>query len=107
ALVAGLVYSTSPRGSCTALGHSIAVDAAGNAYVTGFTGSTNFPATLGAFQTTPGGGFFGGDAFVTKLNANGVLQYSTYLGGFDIDWGNGIAVDAAGNAYVTGATLAD
>ncbi|TLY40795.1 MAG: hypothetical protein E6K59_10440 [Nitrospirae bacterium] len=82
----------------------MAVDASGSAYVTGLTQSFNFPTTPGAFRTTSGGG--GGDAFVTKLNADGsALVYSTYLGGNSIDFGNGIAVDTAGNAYVTGDTL--
>src|SRR5712691_3292520 len=99
----GLVYSTYLGGSFTDRGLGIAVDAAGNAYVTGFTDSTNFPTTPGAFQTTFGGGF--SDAFVTKLNPTGTgLVYSTYLGGSTTDLGRGIAVDAAGNAYVTGAT---
>jgi hypothetical protein len=79
------------------------VDGAGNAYVTGLTQSTDFPTTPGAFQTTHGGGLF--DAFVTKLNAAGTaLVYSTYLGGSENDEGLGIAVDGAGNAYVTGFT---
>jgi hypothetical protein len=83
----------------TALG--IAIDAAGNAYVTGGTTSSDFPITSDAFQPTFGGGV--GDAFVSKLNATGsTLLYSTYLGGSDIDNGTGIAVGAAGNAYITG-----
>jgi hypothetical protein len=101
-----LSYSTYLGGSADDQGLSIAVDAAGNAYVTGGTGSTNFPTTVGAFQPTLDG--FGGDAFVTKLNAAGTaFAYSTYLGGSFGDSGdgsNGIAVDAAGNAYVTGET---
>ena len=97
-----LVYSTYLGGSVQDLGLSIAVDSAGNAYVTGYTGSTNFPTTPGAFQTASGGGY---DAFVTKLNATGTaLVYSTYLGGTNNDFGSGIAVDASGNAYVTGQT---
>jgi hypothetical protein len=99
-----VVYSTYLGGSGDENGVGIAVDAAGNAYVTGFTNSSNFPTTTGAFQTT-----FSGldDAFVTKLNPTGsVLVYSTYLGGSGgYDHGNGIAVDAAGNAYVTGQTV--
>jgi len=81
----------------------IAVDAAGNAYVTGFTGSSNFPTTAGAFQPAFGGG--GSDAFVTKLNPTGsALVYSSYLGGNSVERGIGIALDTAGNAYVTGYT---
>jgi Bacterial Ig-like domain (group 3)/Abnormal spindle-like microcephaly-assoc'd, ASPM-SPD-2-Hydin/Beta-propeller repeat len=95
-----LVYSTYLGGSAGAGGVGIALDAAGNAYVTGSAGS-GFP-TINAIQPT-----FGGveDAFLTKINADGsALVYSTYLGGSDIDWGSGVAVDAAGNAYVTGST---
>ena len=79
----------------------IAVDGAGNAYVTGVTYATDFPTTAGAFQPATS---VGQSAFVTKLNAAGSgLVYSTYLVGSNISsWGNGIAVDAAGSAYVTG-----
>jgi Beta-propeller repeat len=84
-------------------GQGIAVDATGAAYVTGNTASTNFPTTAGAFQTAHGGGFY--DAFVTKLNPAGSgLVYSTYLGGSGDEYGQAIAVDAAGAAYVTGNT---
>jgi hypothetical protein len=97
-----LVYSTYLGGSSSDYGSAIAVDASGNAYVTGYTWSTNFP-TAGALQPGHGGGY--SDAFVAKLNAAGsALVYSTYLGGSDIDHGYGIAVDAAGSAYVTGNT---
>jgi hypothetical protein len=97
-----LVYSTYLGGSLDDEGDGIAVDASGNAYVTGVTGSTNFPTTAGAFDTTPNSA---ADAFVTKLNPTGsVLVYSTYLGGSNFDRGFGIAVDAAGDAYVTGVT---
>jgi hypothetical protein len=96
----GLVYSTYLGGNDMSDGLEIAVDAAGNAYVTGRTNAANFPTTPGAFQPTIGGGF---DAFVTKLNPMGsALIYSTYLGGGEHDKGSGIAVDTAGNAYVTG-----
>jgi len=95
-----LAYSTYLGGSAFDYGEGIAVDASGNAYVTGATPG-GFPITPGAFQTGYGGGQF--DAFVSKLNASGsVLLYSTYLGGSGFDWGFGIAVDASGNAYVTG-----
>jgi len=104
-----LAYSTYLGGSGEDRGHGIAVDAHGSAYVTGQTASINFPTTSGAFQTTFGGGnAWFGDAFVTKLNATGLaLDYSSFLGGSGDDVGTGIAVDAVGNAYVTGHTWSD
>ena len=99
----GLVYSTYLGGNDLDVGYGIAVDGSGNAYVTGYTQSTNFPTTSGAYQVAFGGGYH--DAFVTELNATGTaLLYSTYLGGSGQDEGDGIAVDGAGNAYVTGLT---
>ena len=95
----GLVYSTYLGGSGKDEQPDIAVDASGAVYVTGLTNSTNFP-TVNPFQPT-----FKGfeDGFVAKLNAAGsALVYSTYLGGTLFDRGTGIAVDAAGSAYVTG-----
>jgi len=90
---------------------SIALDALGNAYVTGQTGSTNFPVTAGAIQTVNNAAKNNGaSGFVTKLNSDGTtLLYSTYLGGGagDLsDSGNGIAVDNLGDAYVVGSTSA-
>ncbi|MCG7337035.1 SBBP repeat-containing protein [Sporosarcina sp. ACRSM] len=100
-----LIYSTFLGGSDNNSGAAIAVDNGGNAYVTGFTNSTDFPTTWGAYRTTYNGD---SDAFVTKLNPLGTtLAYSTYLGGTDADQGLGIAVDDTGNAYVTGATQSD
>jgi hypothetical protein len=101
-----LVYSTYLGGTGDDEGKAIAVDSAGNAYVTGFTESTNFP-TANAVQGTFGGGQGeGGDAFVTKFNAAGsAVVYSTYLGGSGDEQGLGIAVDSAGSAYVTGFTV--
>jgi hypothetical protein len=96
-----LIYSTFLGGSGFDLASKIAIDSSGNAYVTGFAGA-GFPVTPGAFQTLFSGG---NDAFLTKLNATGTaLFYSTFLGGSGNDIGNGIAVNAAGNAYVTGTT---
>jgi hypothetical protein len=98
-----LIYSSYLGGSQTDYGEGIAVDSSGDAYVIGSTTSKNFPVTPGAFQTTYGGGYY--DAFVTKINATGsALVYSTYLGGSGEDVGQSIAVDGAGNAYVTGYT---
>lgn len=104
-----LAYSTYLGGTGADNGTGIAVDAAGSAYVTGATGSTDFPVTPGAFQTKyPGQS---SAAFISKLNPAGTaLIYSTYLGGTTSaiiklgDFGTGIAVDAAGSAYVTGRT---
>jgi len=98
-----LLYSTYLGGGSIDFGISIAVDGSGNAYVTGWTYSTDFP-TLNQYQSDQGGR----DVFVTKLDpdqsgASGLL-YSTYLGGGALDYGNGIAVDGSGNVYVTGYT---
>jgi Beta-propeller repeat len=95
------VYSTYLGGSDTDRGYGVAVDTIGSAYVTGITYSTNFP-TQGAFQSSSGGGL--SDGFIAKLNAAGGLVYSTYLGGSGDDWAQAIAVNAAGEAYVTGTT---
>ncbi|MHB8628267.1 MAG: DUF7948 domain-containing protein [Aggregatilineales bacterium] len=101
----GVVYSTYLGGSGGTLddaGDGIVVSSSGNAYVTGYTSSANFPTTSGAAQTASGGGY---DAFVSELNAAGTaLVYSTYLGGSGTDQAAGIAVDGSGNAYVTGYT---
>jgi hypothetical protein len=98
-----LAYSTYLGGSADEAALDIAVDSTGNAYVTGFTTSIDFP-TANAFQSAYGGGTT--DVFVTKINAAGsALVYSTYLGGSsDFDVGQSIAVDSVGSAYVTGAT---
>lgn len=97
-----LVYSTFIGGSASDSGNSIAVNAAGNAFVAGGTGSSNFPTTAGAFQTSLGGAL---DAFVLELNGSGSgLVYSTLLGGSSDDYSSGIALDSSSNAYVVGAT---
>ncbi|MFO0853128.1 MAG: SBBP repeat-containing protein [Planctomycetia bacterium] len=97
-----LSYSTYLGGSSYDAGSGIAVDSAGNAYVTGDTGSSDFPTANAMYGTNTGNM----DAFVTKIDASGTsLSYSTYLGGSLQDYGRAIAVDSAGNAYVTGYTL--
>jgi hypothetical protein len=107
----GLVYSTYLGGGPADIAASVAVDAFGNAYVAGITQSTEFPITAGVAQPLPGDNRWCyyticTDAFVTKLNAAGNgLVYSTYLGGNMFDEASGIAIDGAGNAYVTGNTL--
>jgi len=98
-----ILYSTYLGGSAGDTGGGIAVDGAGNAFVTGGTGSSNFPGTASSPIQNALGGF--GDAFVTKVNAAGTaILYSTYLGGSGSDFGFGIAVDGAGNAFVAGRT---
>src|SRR5262249_3948727 len=100
---------------------SIALDSAGNAYVTGVTRSDSFPVTSNAIQSTLSGSLVNvgtknkpkwvvenvkGDAFVTTLNASGSsLLFSTYLGGTNDDFGMGLALDSAGNTYVAGITV--
>jgi hypothetical protein len=99
-----LVYSTYLGGTGTDVGEAIAVDSAGEAFVTGYTVSTDFP-TASPIQAAHASDGSGDDAFVTKLSSAGsALVYSTYLGGNDTDVGSGIAVDAAGDAFVAGAT---
>ena len=102
-----LVYAGFIGGSGNEVGNGIAVDSAGNAYVTGTTESTepSFPVTVGP-DLTGNGGF--SDAFVAKVNAAGTaLVYAGFIGGGGEDSGSGIAVDGAGNAYVTGSARSD
>jgi hypothetical protein len=97
-----LSYSTYLGGSGSDVGEGIAVDSSDNAYITGYTTSSNFPTTAHALQKSLKGLQ---NAFVTKLNASGTaIEYSTLLGGNDYDFGLGIAVNKQGNAYVTGTT---
>ncbi|HEX5036070.1 MAG TPA: SBBP repeat-containing protein, partial [bacterium] len=102
---ASLVYAGFIGGSNSDFAFDNAIDASGNQYVTGNTSSTettNFPVTIGP-DLTFNGGF--NDAFVAKVSADGTsLVYAGFIGGNDFDEGDGIAVDAAGNAYVTGFT---
>lgn len=106
-----LIYSTLLGGQREKSPRALAIDAQGNAFVAGYTLSDDFPVTASAYQRQNRGSdlnndfFHVGDGFVTKLNATGsALVYSTYLGGSGDDVVNGLAIDPAGNAYVTGAT---
>ena len=96
-----LVYATYLGGTGNDTAYAVALDPAGNVYLTGQTQSSNFPV-LQALQTT----YSQSDAFVVKLNASSQVLYSTYLGGTGSGTGTGIAADAAGNAYVAGYTTA-
>jgi hypothetical protein len=98
-------YSTFVGGSANIdQAFAIAVDDAGNAYITGNTSSNNYPITPNATQTTHGGGGQG-DSFLTKLNPDGsAYLFSTFLGGSGSDFGTAVSVDKAGNAYIAGRT---
>lgn len=97
----GLIYSTYLGGSLSDHGLGIAVDATGNAYLAGRTGSVDFP-TANALQPVLGEG--GEDAFIAKLDAAGNFLFSTYLGGSGGERCNGIVLDPSGNIYLTGGT---
>jgi hypothetical protein len=94
-----LVYASYLGGSNFEAGQAIAIDSSGSAYVTGSTGSSNFP-TLNAFQPTLRGAT---NAFVTKVNTSGnALVYSSFYGGNNSEIANSVAVDPSGNAYIVG-----
>src|SRR5262249_8285259 len=95
-----LSYSSYLGGNNTDSGQAITADADGNAFVAGYTFSTNFP-TLNASQPTKAGAW---DAFVTKVSADGKLAFSTYLAGFQTAYARSIALDPACNIYLTGNT---
>jgi hypothetical protein len=106
-----LIYLTYLGGTNDDFVSSVAVDAAGNAFVTGFTDSPDFPVSTNALYPNISGvknkrnKAYPGDAFVAELDSGGSnLLYSTYLGGSQLESGNGIAIDSADNAYVTGVT---
>jgi hypothetical protein len=102
-----LLYATYLGGSRYDSGEGIAVDSQGNAYITGWTESDNFPLK-NPLYSKKGGSETQTDAFVAKLNPTGsALVYSTFLGGSHNDLAFDIAVDAGGNAYVTGRTISN
>lgn len=96
-----LIYSTFLGGNGGEAANSLAPDGNGNVFVTGNTGSSNFPVSFFCFDRTYNGG---GDGFVTKLNSSGGIAYSTYIGGSDDEDSNAIAIDSDGSAYITGKT---
>ncbi len=79
----------------------IALDASGNAFGAGSTDSTDFPTTPGAYDSVPNGSM---DAVAVKIDADGSLEYATFLGGTDAEQAQAIAVDASGSAYLVGGT---
>ncbi|MBM4031477.1 MAG: LEPR-XLL domain-containing protein, partial [Planctomycetes bacterium] len=98
----GFAWASYLGGSGTDDGYAIAVvGSSGEAFVAGETASTDFP-TSGGFQTAYGGGT--GDAFVAKIGGGGTFSWASYLGGVGYDYADGVAVDGAGDAFVTGAT---
>lgn len=108
-----LQYSTYLGGSLEDYGMDIAIDSSGDAYVTGYTSSCNFPVVSPLDVNSPisyNGTFCHNsrDIFVTKLtsnsNGNASIVYSTFLGGSSSDFGRGIAVDSSNNVYITGDT---
>jgi uncharacterized protein (TIGR03437 family) len=100
-----LLWSARIGGARTDVATSLAVDAAGNVYVGGYTDSFDFPTTAGAFRSNAPGNGIEPDGFLLKLNAQGSgLVYSTYLGGNATDRVAAVAVDREGNAYAAGAT---
>lgn len=101
-----LLYSTYLSGCANEALRDMAIDPAGNVYVTGSTASATFPTTAGAFDESYNGSFT--DAFVAKVNpaatGESSLMYSTFLGGRSTDTANGLVVDPSGHVYVTGTT---
>ncbi len=104
-IVDPLVYSTYLGGGSDEIAFAIASDGAGGVVVTGWTTSSNFPTTAGAYSRSYGGGL---DVFITRLKAQGNdIIYSTYLGGESDDYAYAIAADGAGGVFVTGKTSSD
>jgi uncharacterized repeat protein (TIGR01451 family) len=100
-----IVYSTYLGGLAEDIGNGIAVDSTGSAYITGSTRSADFPTINAVQPVNRGDAVYFWETFVAKLSPDGAaLAYSTYLGGGDHDFGNAIAIDPEGSAYVTGST---
>jgi uncharacterized protein (TIGR03437 family) len=97
-----LVYSTLLGGSCATFGLALALDGSGNAWVTGYTSSPDFPVTSGATQPQFAGG--GYDGYLAQFTSGGALAYASYLGGSGFDSVTGITLDASGAVYVAGVT---
>ena len=100
---AGTIFSTVLGGTGQDYATAVTSDAQGNTFVVGLTYSPDFPVTPGAFQTTLGGLYYP-DAFVAKIGPTGKIIWATYLGGLIDDYATGVALDSAGNVWVTGWT---
>ncbi len=101
-----IIYSTFIGGVGKDEGIDLAIDSDNNVYLTGLTGSVDFPTSKNAFDSTYNGGQTAGDIFISKFSADGTeLIYSTFIGGFDDDWSFSIAIDHDKNVYIGGATL--
>ena len=100
---ASLAWSTYIGGSNPDYGNSLTLDGSGNVYVAGYTQSSGYPTTTGAYDQSYNGGY---DILVTKLNSNGAsLAWSTFIGGSNTEYGNSLALDGSGNVYVAGETF--
>jgi len=107
-----LGYSSYLGGTGDNVAFGVAVDSSGNAYLTGATNASDFPATAGVAQhslatatcSVGGKSFTCPDAFVAKVSSAGSLSYATFLGGTGLDVGLGLAVDSTGDAFVSGIT---
>ncbi|MGH9910349.1 MAG: SBBP repeat-containing protein, partial [Nitrososphaerales archaeon] len=101
--LSSLDASTFVGGTGDEFGNGIALDISNNVFITGHTNSTDYPATPGAYQETNAGG---NDAIVSRLSSDlSSLDFSTYIGGTGDDFGNTIALDAAGKPYIAGETV--
>jgi hypothetical protein len=96
-----LSWATYYGGTSGDYGYGVATDGGGNVYITGQTNSISGIVTSGAYQTVYAGGT---DAFLSKFNSSGAIQWATYYGGNSGDFGEGIAIDRTGNVYMSGAT---
>jgi uncharacterized protein (TIGR03437 family) len=99
---ASLVYSTLLGGTCSTFGLAVALDASGNAWVTGYTSSPDFPVTSGALQSQFAGVY---DGYFARFSPDGSLAYASYLGGNGIGLVTGIAFDSSGDIFLSGTSI--
>ncbi len=96
-----ILWATYYGGSAVDIGYSVATDASGNIYMTGYTQSSSGIATSGTYQPALAGS---SDGFLAKFNSSGAIQWATYFGGSNVDVGESVATDASGNVYMGGYT---